>query len=103
MARALSKVAVSVPEVDEQLQPFFDKTHSGLAGAAIMAVNKNGEVIYGNAFGRVTYEHAKDRPMTMDTICWLGTPKILFLGQVSIGDADAFMPQKHVQLVKRSS
>lgn len=68
-----TKALGCIPEVDEQLQPFFDRPENGLAGAAVMAVNKQGRVIYQGTFGKRSLDPAADlAPVTLDTVFWIG-------------------------------
>lgn len=65
---------VSNPEIDTELVPFFNrpKNLNGLSGVAIMAVDREGQVIYSNAFGRRSLNAAEGEAMSTDTLCWIG-------------------------------
>lgn len=61
-----------VNEIDNQLRPFFDKPENGLAGAALMAVDKHGKTIYQGAFGTKSLDPERAGPMELDTMIWIG-------------------------------
>ncbi|KAG8847529.1 hypothetical protein FRB96_001576 [Tulasnella sp. 330] len=72
---ATSNQIVSIPTLDDLVKAYTSKPAHGLAGVAIIAVNKDNTVVYSGAFGKRSLDsaNAQGEKMTLDTVHWLAS------------------------------
>lgn len=63
---------VSVPAIDYILETYTARLEHGLSSIAAIAVNAEGEIVYGGAFGRQSLDPSEDGSMRLDTVGWIG-------------------------------
>ncbi|KAG8981392.1 hypothetical protein FRB93_008702 [Tulasnella sp. JGI-2019a] len=69
---------MSIPVIDDLIKSYPAKPAHGLAGVAVMAVDKEGNAIYSNALGKRSLDPAKDEAITLDTVHWIASQTKLF-------------------------
>jgi len=63
---------VSIPEIDDLLKSYTDRPN-GIAGLAVVAVDKDGKTIYSGTSGKTSVDPSKATPMTMDSVYWIAS------------------------------
>jgi len=65
-------MAVSIPEIDNLLKSYTDRPN-GLAGLAVIAVDKDGKTIYSGTSGKTSVDPSKAIPVTMGNVYWIAS------------------------------